>query len=72
MGRPRSRARPPLRVSRDLERSRLQEQLIAAAYELAVPVVRRPVAAQAPGGRRDPEDAGDTHQRPMAAGGLSA
>jgi hypothetical protein len=47
MARPRAQARPPLHVSRDFERSRLDEQLLAAAYELATPVIRRPLPDEA-------------------------
>lgn len=47
MARPRAQAKPPLHVSRDFERSRLDEQLLAAAYELVTPVIRRPLSSGA-------------------------
>lgn len=38
------RTRPPLHLQRVGERSRLEAHLIATAYELAVPVCRRPLS----------------------------
>ena len=40
----RPRTRPPLHLQRGCERSRLEAQLVAAAYELAVPIRRRPLS----------------------------
>ncbi len=41
MDRAHARTKRTLRVQRAFERSRLEEHLIAAAYELAVPPLRR-------------------------------
>jgi hypothetical protein len=68
MGRPRSRAKPP-QLTRGFERSRLEEQLLAAAYELAVPVVRRS-PSKTPA--RAEEDKVEVHEGRKAAGGLTA
>lgn len=35
---------PPLEVRREFTRSRLEVQLLAQAYELIVPVIRRPAS----------------------------
>jgi hypothetical protein len=45
MTRHRRRARPPLCIARGFERSRLEDQLVAAAYELTVPLIRRPLSS---------------------------
>jgi len=60
----RTRQLPPLR--RSFERSRLEEQLIATAYELVVPV-RRLSAPQ-----RSRADKGRQEQPPLTQGELSA
>lgn len=55
MDRPLTRSQHPLRVQRSCERSRLEADLLTAAYELAVPVHRRtlppPPSATTPAGR---------------------
>ena len=42
----RPRTRPPLHLHRGCERSRLEAQLVAAAYELALPVGRQVVSGR--------------------------
>jgi hypothetical protein len=54
------RARPPLCIARRFERSRLEDQLVAAAYELTVPLVRRPLSSPSYADR--PETAGGERQ----------
>jgi hypothetical protein len=39
-----SRTRPPWQLHRDYEGSRLEAQLIATAYELALPICRQPLS----------------------------
>jgi len=39
-----SRTRPPWRLQRGYEGSRLEAQLIATAYELALPICRQPLS----------------------------
>lgn len=62
----RTRPRPPLQ--RGFERSRLEAQLVATAYELAVPIRRQSLSSpQRPrGGDARPE------QPPAGKGGLCA
>ena len=59
MARPRAHAKPSLLVSRDFERSRLDEQLLAAAYELVSPVIRRPLPGEATASRQPGTDETD-------------
>jgi hypothetical protein len=68
MARHRRRARPPLCIARRFERSRLEDQLVAAAYELTVPPVRRPLssASQADRAQRASDVVGQGHR---SAGG---
>lgn len=69
----RRRARPPLGITRCFERSRLEDQLVAAAYELTVPLVRRPLSSSRHADR--PEIlgvAGDQRKWPQPAGGITA
>jgi hypothetical protein len=49
MASPTTRASNALKLERSCEVSRLQEQVIAAAYELATPLLRRPIPDTAPG-----------------------
>jgi len=42
----RPRTRPPFHLQRGCERSRLEAQLVAAAYELALPVSRQVVSGR--------------------------
>jgi len=46
---PAHRTRKVLKLHRSAERSRLDKQLIAAAYELVIPVVRRSLGKAGPG-----------------------
>jgi hypothetical protein len=69
MASPRARARPSLRIARSFERSRLDEQLMAAAYELVLPVVRRSLTGKAPAERTPETDKAD-RQTLRTAGGL--
>jgi hypothetical protein len=68
MGRTPIRTRQLPLLQRGFERSRLEEQLVATAYELAVPLCRRALPtlqrAQGDESRQDP--------LPIAQGGLSA
>jgi hypothetical protein len=61
-----TRQLPPLR--RGFERSRLEEQLVAAAYELAVPIRRRSLSAS----RRSQGDDARQNQPATVKGGLCA
>jgi hypothetical protein len=72
MGRPRGRTRPPLSVARGWERSRLEEQLAAAAYELAVPIVRRSLSPEAAADQGEEMDRVDGHEARSVMGGQSA
>jgi len=72
MGRPRGQAKPPLSIARGFERSRLEEQLVAAAYELAVPVVRRSLSSEAPADQGKETDRVDGHKARSAMGGKTA
>ena len=62
----RTRQLPPLQ--RGFERSRLEEQLVATAYELAVPLCRRAL----PSLQRCQVDDSRQNPLPIAQGGLSA
>jgi hypothetical protein len=66
-------ARPPLCIEREFQRSRLEDQLVAAAYELTVPLVRRPLSSvsQADGPQQAGGVAGERHGH-RSAGGHSA
>jgi hypothetical protein len=68
---PRTRARPSLQITRGFERSRLDELLLAAAYELAAPVVRRLLPQPASAGRKGKTDKVDRNPS-RANGGLGA
>ena len=70
MGGPRSRAKPP-QVARSFERSRLEEELLAAADELAVPVVRRSPSKTSTRPREE-EDKVEVYKARSAVGGLTA
>ena len=62
----RTRQLPPLQ--RGFERSRLEDQLIATAYELAVPIHRQVLSSS----QRSPSDAVGPDQPSAPAGELSA
>ncbi len=62
----RTRQLPPLQ--RSFERSRLEEQLIATAYELAVPLHRQVLSTP----QRSPSNAAGSDQPPAPSGELSA
>lgn len=67
MDRARARSKQPPHLRRDFEQSRLEDQLIAAAYELVAPITRRAL----PASRRCKAD--DVPQQPPStAGGFSA
>jgi len=62
----RTRQLPPLQ--RGFERSRLEQQLVATAYELAVPIRRRSLPAL----QRSQGDESQQDPPPANTGGLSA
>jgi hypothetical protein len=62
----RTRQLPPLQ--RSFEGSRLEEQLIASAYELAVPIRRQPL----PTPQRSPVADACLDPSPLTTGGFSA
>jgi hypothetical protein len=71
MTNPARRGRKTLNIQRSSEQSRLEEQLIAAAYELAAPILRRSLgksaaAPQTQAGRPT------THKSRRKAGGSRA
>ena len=68
MERARVRTRQLLNLQRGFERSRLEDQLVAAAYELALPIRRQALPAT----QRVQEDEAPKDQPPTAHGGLSA
>ncbi len=68
MERARARTKRALHLQRDFERSRLEDELVAAAYEMAVPVQRRCRSTA----KRPATNAPQTHQPPPMAGGYSA
>jgi hypothetical protein len=68
MERARLRTKPRLCLQRAFERSRLEEQLVTTAYELAVPPRRQSLSApRGPG-----KDQGREQPCPVTEGGLSA
>jgi hypothetical protein len=69
----RRRARPPPGITRDFERSRLEDRMVIAAYELAVPLVRWPSPSSWHAGRLEMAGGeGDQEQWPRDAGGITA
>jgi hypothetical protein len=68
MERARLRTRPLLSLQRAFERSRLEEQLVTTAYELAVPLRRQPVPAP----RSLHQEQGPECPSLVTSGGLSA
>jgi hypothetical protein len=68
MERARVRTRPLPFLRRHFERSRLEEQLVATAYELAVPIRRRSLSTRHRGGLDDAEQ----DRTRAGKGGLSA
>ena len=62
------RTRQPLPLQRGFERSRLEEQLVVTAYELAVPIRRQSLSEP----QRARGDAARKDQPPTTPGGLSA
>ena len=70
MASPTRRERSALKLERACERSRLEEQVLAAAYELATPLLRRPILDTASGRRPTPNSQADRPQR--QAGGSKA
>ena len=65
MARAPARTQRTLRVQRRFERSRLEDDLVAAAYQLAVPVPRRSQ-------RRPDPKASLPASQPRSSGGFSA
>src|SRR5262245_53140795 len=61
MASPTARASNALKLERSCERSRLEKQVLAAAYELLTPLLRQPIPTAAP-------DRQQTATRPAAAG----
>jgi hypothetical protein len=72
MGRPRGQAKPPRTIARGFERSRLEERLVAAAYELAVPIVRRSLSPEAAADQGEETDRVDGHEARSVMGGKTA
>ena len=72
MGRPRGQAKPPPTVARGFERSRLEEQLVATAYELAVPLVQRSVSPEAAADQGEEMNKVDGHEARSVMGGQIA
>jgi hypothetical protein len=70
MASPTRRRRNTLKLERDCERSRLEEQVLAAAYELATPLLRRSLPDTVSGRRLAPAPHADLPQR--QAGGSKA
>ena len=68
MDRAHARTKRLLHVQRGCERSRLEDDLVAAAYELAVPILRR----SRPEPRRRAPNLSPNPQPPLSAGGFSA
>jgi hypothetical protein len=69
MERAANRARTIMNLERGFEGSRLEGQLVAAAYELVAPIIRRSLpSAHPPSRRSSARAAGDNHQR-RAQGG---
>jgi hypothetical protein len=70
----RHRAGTPLGITRSFERSRLADHLVAAAYELTVPLVRRSLSSPSYADRPDMAGGeGDEGLGPRsAAGGFTA
>jgi hypothetical protein len=64
----RVRTQRPLPVQRVCERSRLEDNLVAAAYELAAPVLRRSRSTS----RRRSTNSSPHSQPASSAGGFSA
>lgn len=68
MDRAHARTQRPLHVQRGCERSRLEDDLVASAYQLAVPIRGRSRSAP----RRRAPNASPNPQPPLSAGGFSA
>jgi hypothetical protein len=68
MERARARTKRTVRLQRDFERSRLEDDLVATAYEVAVPVQRRPLSST----RRRATNPSLPSQQPPLTGGSSA
>jgi len=68
MASPTRRGHTALKLERTCERSRLEEQVLAAAYELATPLLRRPIPDTASGPRPPRKRTGPRRQ----AGGNKA
>jgi hypothetical protein len=66
-------ARPPLDITRGFERSRIEDRMVTAAYELAVPLVRRLLSSSWHADRLEMAGGkGGEEQRHRNAGGITA
>ena len=65
MDRAHARTKRTVRLQRDFERSRLEGDLVATAYELAVPVPRRPLSSAR---RRAANSSLPPQQQPLTGG----
>jgi hypothetical protein len=63
------RRSPSPRVTRHFEFTRLQDQLIATAYHILIPVVARPLERASPRHDQDQPTAATTHNLRTTAGG---
>jgi hypothetical protein len=72
MASPTRRASNALKLERSCEVSRLGEQLLAGAYELATPLLRHPIPHTAPGQRPTSGHATDEDRPRHQAGGSQA
>jgi hypothetical protein len=72
MASPMRRASNALKLERSCEATRLEEQVIAAACELATPLLRRPIPNTAPGRQPAPARAPQADRARRQAGGSKA
>jgi hypothetical protein len=68
MDRAENRTRARLKVDRGCERSRLERQLLAAAYDLVTPLLRRPLAPSTASRPAGPHTSVGDSARPRAGG----
>jgi hypothetical protein len=72
MALPPSQGKKTLTVRRDCKRSRLEAQLLAAAYELLTPISKRPLPTSQSGCQTNDGRAQSPGPRPRRAGGDQA
>jgi hypothetical protein len=72
MASPTWRASNALKLERSCEASRLEEQLIAFAYELITPILRRPIPDMTPGRQPAAGHAPEADRSRRQAGGSQA